>query len=51
MPRHPGQGVNDKKVGRLERGSSRREREEDRDGGKRLIDGEAREICGEIIQL
>lgn len=46
MPRHPGQGS-------MTKGRPPGKRELGREGGRRrgrqLIDGEAREICGEIV--
>lgn len=46
MPRHTGPGVNDKKVGSLERGSLEKERVKEVNKGDRW---EAQEIYSEII--
>ncbi len=46
MPRHPGQGsmTKGRPPGKRERGDGGREGRE-----RQLIDGEAQEICGEIV--
>ncbi len=43
--------VNDKKVGRLERASSGRRERRGKGWGRQLINGEAQEMCGEIVKL